>query len=246
MPGPVHGYSSIHARGNIHGCARGNAYSYAHLHVRSGFSYGYGVAYPAELARRAAELGMNALAITDQDTLAGVPRMMMACAGEDVSPIVGAEISMEINGEPAGHLVLLAQSLAGYRSLCRLITDYRCFSSYAYEDRREPLCSVETLLEHSRELVCLTGAITQGTLPRLLLGGRAKKVEDLAGLLLEAFGAEGLYIELTDDRTAGSRRRIARVESFAREHSLPVLATKRSCLPEGRGSSPARRRRGRG
>ena len=217
MPSPAYGYSS--------GRARGNAQGYAHLHVRSGFSYGYGVAYPAELARRAAELGMDALAITDRDTLAGVPRMMMTCAEEDLSPIVGTEISMEINGEPAGHLVLLAQSLAGYRSLCRLITDYRCSSSSAYEDRKEPLCPVETLLEHSRELVCLTGAIPEGTLPCLLLGGKRRKAEDLTGLLLEAFGAEGLYIELTDDRTSGSRRRVARVAGFAREHSLPVLAT---------------------
>ena len=216
MPGPAHGYSGGHA----HGHARG----YAHLHVRSGFSYGYGVAYPAELARRAAELGMDALAITDRDTLAGVPRMMMACAEEGLSPIVGAEISMEINGESAGHLVLLAQSLAGYRSLCRLITDYRCSSSSAYEDRRKPLCPVETLLEHSRELVCLTGAIPEETLPRLLLGDRRKKAEDLTGLLLEAFG-DRLYIELTNDRTAGSRRRVARVAGFAREHSLPILAT---------------------
>ena len=93
---------------------------FIHLHVRSGFSYGFGISYPAELVRRAAEFGMNTLAITDRDTLAGVPRMMMACAEEDVSPIVGAEISMEIGGEPAGHLVLLAQSLAGYRSLCKV------------------------------------------------------------------------------------------------------------------------------
>ena len=96
-----------------------------HLHVRSGFSYGYGIAYPAELVRGAAALGMDALAITDQDTLAGIPRFMMACAEEDVSPIVGVEISLELNGEAAGHLVLLAKSLAGYRSLCRLITEYR-------------------------------------------------------------------------------------------------------------------------
>ena len=198
---------------------------FAHLHVRSGFSYGFGISYPAELARRAAELGMNTLAITDRDTLAGVPRMMMACAEEDVSPIVGAEISMEINGEPAGHLVLLARSLAGYRSLCRLITDYRCSPDSAYEDRRKPLCPVETLLGHSRELVCLTGAIPKGTLPRLLLHGKRRRAEDLAGLLLEAFGAEGLYIELTDDRTAGSRRRLARVAGFAREHSLSTVAT---------------------
>lgn len=97
-----------------------SAEAFAHLHVRSGFSYGYGVAYPRELAARAASVGMGALALTDRDTLAGVPRFLAACREEEVSPVVGTEISMEIGGEPAGHLVLLADSMAGYRSLCKV------------------------------------------------------------------------------------------------------------------------------
>ena len=195
--------------------------SFAHLHARTGFSYGFGVAYPAELVRRASELGLEALAITDQDTLAGVPRLLMACEEEDLSPIVGAEVSVELEGEPAGHLVLLAESLSGYRSLCKLITDYRCAS----EDRRKPLCPLETLLEHSRGLVCLTGAVPFGLLPRLLQGSGTLEAERVVPLLLEAFGSENFYVELTDDRTAGSRRRLGRVAVFAREHSLKTVAT---------------------
>ena len=194
---------------------------FTHLHTSSGFSYGHGVAYPAELARRAAELGMEALAITDRDTLAGVPRFLMACAEEDVSPVIGVEISMEFGDEEAGHLVLLAESTAGYRSLCRLITDYRCSS----EDRRKPLCPIEKIQEHSQGLICLTGAIPFGLLPSLILGGRLKEAECVAGQLHEAFGEDGLNVELSDDRTAGSRRRLGRMAAFAREHSLSVVAT---------------------
>jgi DNA polymerase III alpha subunit len=205
--------------GVVRGAGRGQGY--AHLHVRSGFSYGYGIAHPAELARGASSSGMEALAITDRDTLAGVPRFLMACSEEDVSPIVGAEISVQLEGDGAGHLVLLAESMAGYRSLCKLITDCRCSS----EDRRKPLCPLEMLLEHSRGLICLTGAVPFGLLPRLLLSGNSKKAERVASLLLEAFGEDRLYVELTDDCTAGNRRRMGRVATFAREHSLPVVAT---------------------
>ena len=42
---------------------------FAHLHVRSGFSYGYGVATPEELLEAAGRMGMNSLAITDRDGL---------------------------------------------------------------------------------------------------------------------------------------------------------------------------------
>ena len=215
-----HGYSRGYSQEN-HRYSR----DYAHLHVRSGFSYGYGVAYPVELVQRTAELRMEALAITDRDTLAGVPRFLKACREEDVSPIVGVEVSMELNGREAGHLVLLAHSMAGYRSLCTLITDYRCSSGFASRDRGRPLCTIETLLDHSRGLSCLTGAIPFGLLPRLLLSDSTAEAERVSALLLEAFGQEDLYVELTDDRTAAGRRRMGRVAAFAREHSLKSVAT---------------------
>lgn len=145
------------------GGADGGASSFVHLHVRSGFSHGYGVATPEELVEAASGLGYGMLSLTDRDGLYGVPRFLMAAAEHGVFPIVGVEVSMEAGG----HLVLLADSMAGYRSLCRLVTEYRCAS----KDRRQPLCSVETVLKHSRGLACLTGAIPFGLLPRLLESG---------------------------------------------------------------------------
>ena len=53
---------------------------FAHLHVRSGFSYGFGVATPAEIATAASEMGMEALALTDRDGLSGIPRFFEAAA----------------------------------------------------------------------------------------------------------------------------------------------------------------------
>ena len=137
---------------------------FAHLHVRSGFSYGFGVATPAELATAASEMGMEALALTDRDGLSGIPRFFEAAAGAGVSPVLGAEVSVD----GGGHLVLLADGMTGYRSLCRLITRYRCSS----EDRRKPLCPLPTILEHAGGLVCLTGAVPFGHVPRLVLSGR--------------------------------------------------------------------------
>ena len=54
----------------------GGAFGYAHLHVRSGFSYGFGVATPEELVGAAAAAGMGSLALTDRDGLYGVPRLL--------------------------------------------------------------------------------------------------------------------------------------------------------------------------
>jgi error-prone DNA polymerase len=185
--------------------------------VRSGFSYGYGVATPEELAGAAAGMGMRSMALTDRDGLYGIPRFLEVAGEAGVSPIVGAEVS--ISG--GGHLVLLAEGIEGYRSLCRLITAYRCSS----EDRRRPSCPLETVLDHASGLVCLTGAIPFGLIPGLVLSERGARAAEVAGLLREAFGRDGVFVELTDDGTAGGRKRLARLAAFAREKALPTLAT---------------------
>ena len=189
---------------------------FVHLHTRSGFSYGYGVATPEELVEEAARMGMASLALTDQDGLYGIPRFLKAATEHGILPIVGAEITMEAGG----HLILLAKSMEGYRSLCRLITAYRTAS----EDRRKPLCPLDLLQEHTRGLVCLTGAIPYGLIPRLVLSGRTEKADRTLRLLQDAFGSE-VFVEITDDRTAGSRRRIRRLARLAEAHGVPLLAT---------------------
>ena len=179
---------------------RGLMIGFAHLHVRSGFSWGYGAATPEELVERAAGSGVDALALTDRDTLAGIPRLMQACTGTGVSPIVGAEITMETKGV-RGHVVLLAESGRGYRSLCKLITSYRLDA----EDRHNPICPLPTLLEHAEGLLCLTGSIPFGLLPSMLLSRDStvsRGARRLATLLLDAFG-DGLHMEISDDRTEG-------------------------------------------
>jgi error-prone DNA polymerase len=174
------------------------------------------VATPGELVMAAAEMGMGALALTDRDGLYGIPKFLEAAEGVGVSPIVGVEVSME----GGGHLVLLAESMEGYRSLCRLLTSYRCGS----EDRRKPVCPLPAVLEHAEELVCLTGAVPLGYLARLVLAGRREEAGEVLRALREGFG-ENLYVELTDDRTAGSRRRVRRVAELARERRVPLLAS---------------------
>jgi error-prone DNA polymerase len=197
---------------------------HTHLHVKSGFSYGYGVATPEELVVAASRMGYEALAITDRDGLYGVPRFLRASEDAGISPIVGAEVSME----GGSHVVLLAESMTGYRSLCRLITSYRTYrmgSGLSALQRRNPVCPLKTLLEHTEGLICLTGAIPFGFLARRILTSESRKrVRAEMALLREAFGVDRLYAELTDDGTAGSRRRMRVVETFAGECGVPTLA----------------------
>ncbi|WP_329122341.1 DNA polymerase III subunit alpha [Streptomyces sp. NBC_01353] len=74
---------------------------FAHLHTASGFSLRYGASHPERLAQRAAERGMDALALTDRDTVAGVVRFAKACAEAGVRPLFGVDLAIA-DPAPAG------------------------------------------------------------------------------------------------------------------------------------------------
>ncbi|WP_255952732.1 DNA polymerase III subunit alpha [Streptomyces odontomachi] len=67
---------------------------FTHLHIASGFSQRYGASHPERLAERAAERGMDALALTDRDTLAGAVRFGRACEAAGVRPLFGVELAV--------------------------------------------------------------------------------------------------------------------------------------------------------
>ncbi|MEV6123424.1 DNA polymerase III subunit alpha [Streptomyces sp. NPDC052077] len=67
---------------------------FTHLHTVSGFSARHGASHPERLAERAAERGMDALALTDRDTLAGAVRFARACAGAGIRPLFGAGLAV--------------------------------------------------------------------------------------------------------------------------------------------------------
>ncbi|MFE4454740.1 DNA polymerase III subunit alpha [Streptomyces sp. NPDC056796] len=77
---------------------------FTHLHTASGFSLRYGASHPEQLAERAAERGMDALALTDRDSLAGAVRFARACEKAGIRPLLGAELAVARQageGEPA-------------------------------------------------------------------------------------------------------------------------------------------------
>ena len=88
---------------------------FIHLSVRSYFSIKDGALSPEDLARRAAELGMPAVALTDRDGLYGAARFADACRQVGVRPIFGATLT--VRTLPGDRLVtLLVKDASGYGS----------------------------------------------------------------------------------------------------------------------------------
>ena len=95
--------------------------AYAELHCLSDFSFLRGASSAEALFARAAQCGYEALAITDECSLAGIVRALVASEESGVKLIVGSEFELE----DGLRLVLLVQTRAGYTQLCQLITQAR-------------------------------------------------------------------------------------------------------------------------
>ncbi|MFL6670322.1 MAG: error-prone DNA polymerase, partial [Burkholderia ambifaria] len=103
---------------------------YAELFCRSNFSFLHGASHAEELVERAAELGYRGIAITDECSLAGAPRMHVAAKAQGLPLIVGSFFEVTPDEVAPGHdpgpgafgLVLLAQNREGYGNLSELIS----------------------------------------------------------------------------------------------------------------------------
>lgn len=95
--------------------------AYAELHCLSNFSFQRGASTARELFERAKACGYDALAITDECSMAGIVRALEASRQTGVRLIVGTEVQLHDGPK----LVLLAETKAGYIALCRMITQGR-------------------------------------------------------------------------------------------------------------------------
>jgi error-prone DNA polymerase len=196
---------------------------FAHLHARSWFSFLGGGSPPEALAARAAELGMEAIALTDTDGLYGAVRFAKACRQHGVRPIFGAEVrvgtpSGNTRAAPGGHqIVLLAESHDGYANLCRLLSaaHLRC--------RDLPVATIDEMAAHAGGLFCLTGG--RGSLLWALLDAeRDAEARTWVATLGGVFG-ERLSVEAAHHLCPGDARRVQRIARLAHATSVPLVAT---------------------
>ncbi|WP_226470484.1 error-prone DNA polymerase, partial [Luteimonas panaciterrae] len=95
--------------------------AYAELHCLSDFSFLRGASSAEDLFARALRCGYEALAITDECSLAGIVRALEASRASGLKLIVGSEFTLTCGTKFA----LLVETHAGYIRLCELITTAR-------------------------------------------------------------------------------------------------------------------------
>jgi error-prone DNA polymerase len=220
---------------------------FVHLDVRSFFSLKEGAFSPEELAVRAAELGMGAVAMTDRDGLYGAARFVDACQKVGLRPILGASLTLREAGtlpigvnagvaggpmlrtgpaRPRPYAVLLARDERGYANLCRLITD-----AHMLGERGEPSVTPEQVCAHADGLVALLGPSSPAGC--LAVTGRTDAARRAVEPFRDAFG-ERAFVAVEHRFEEGSDREIRAMLRLADRAELGAVATNpvRYLVPE--------------
>jgi error-prone DNA polymerase len=188
---------------------------YVELHAHSAYSFLDGASLPEELAVRAAELGYEALALTDHDGLYGSLEFAYAAKHFGVRPITGAELTLA----DRSHVTLLVETQQGYANLCRLITAAHARTrppGHETQPPAEPALEQSLLEELNDGLVCLSGCARHG------LGLRNPNA---AARLARAFGRDRFFVELQRPFERGDRRRQAQLRELAAMLGVRTVAT---------------------
>src|SRR5215212_6627514 len=185
--------------------------AYVELHAHSAYSFLDGASLPEELAVRAAELGYDALALTDHDGVCGSLEFAHAAKALGVRPITGAEVTL-CDGS---HITLLVESPRGYANLCRLLTAAHAHTRPKEgEPPLEPALDQALLEELNDGLVCLSGCARFGL---------AVRNPNAAARLAHAFGCDRFFVELQRPYERGDAQRTARLRDLAASLGVPTI-----------------------
>lgn len=188
---------------------------FIHLHVHSPFSFLDGAGRLEELVGKAAALGMEALALTDHDNVAGAPFFHELCQQAGILPIIGAEVTLE----QGFHLVLLARNANGYANLCRLLT-----KAHLEHPRGEPRVTMASLKEYHQDLIALSGC-RKGEIPFLILRKKYRQALQRVKEYQEIFGRDNFYLELEQTMLPGNRFLNNCLARLSQVSGAPLVAT---------------------
>lgn len=203
---------------------------FVYLHTHSHYSLLEALPKPKTLVKRAKELGMTSLALTDNGNMYGAVEFFKACKDAEIKPILGCDIYVAQHGmtdkrprldDRPHRLVLLVENEEGYRNLSRIVT-----SAFLEGFYYKPRVDKAFLRAHSKGLIALTGSVG-GEIPHALVNGDETKARELILEYQDIFGKGNFFLEVVAH--PDMPRQVDVNDAFrklSRELDVPLVAAK--------------------
>lgn len=200
---------------------------FVHLHVHSEYSLLDGMCRIKDLPKRAKELGMKAIALTDHGVMFGAVSFFKECKKEGIKPIIGCEVYVaprtrfdkEANiDDKYSHLILLAKNKKGYENLIKLVS-LGFTEGYYYK----PRIDLEILEKYSEGLICLSACLA-GSVNKAILENNMEKAKEVALWHKRVFG-EDYYLEIQNNGVPEQVLVNQKLIALSKELDIPLVAT---------------------
>ena len=205
--------------------------SFVPVHNHSDYSLLDGASQLPLMVKRAKELGMPALALTDHGVMYGAIELLKLCKKENIKPIIGNEMYV-INGsiddpqpkkERRYHLVVLAKNQIGYENLVKLTTLSHLNGVRGRGIFSRPCIDKAILKKYSEGLICSTACLG-GEIPQAILKGRNDVAREIASWYKEIFN-DDFYLEIQDHGSIEDRIVNSEIVKISEELGIDVIAT---------------------
>ena len=203
--------------------------SFVHLHLHTEYSTLDGMNRAEDVAKRAASLGMPAVAMTDHGNMFGAIEFYQACKKAGVKPILGCEIYLcpttkedkrEIPGRKRNcHMTLLAETNEGWANLTKLVTVGHLEGMYYGKPRVER----DDLRKFATGIICLTGCIS-GPVNEWLIANDMPKAREALAEMIDIFGKENTYVEIHNHSLGPQLQVLPQLVELAKEFGLKTVA----------------------
>ncbi len=202
--------------------------SFVHLHLHTEYSLLDGFARMDKLFQKTADLGMEAVAITDHGVMFGAVEFYKRARAAGIKPIIGCEVYLAmrdmkdrdpLRDKQRSHLILLAENETGYRNLIKLVS--RGFTEGFYY---KPRIDKALLRQHSAGLIALSACMS-GDVQRALNYNNYEEAKRLVNDYLTIFDREHFYLELQDHGLLEQKKINKLLVKLAAELNVELVAT---------------------
>lgn len=202
---------------------------FVHLHSHTEYSLLDGISRIDDLVKRAVELEQPAIAVTDHGNMYAAIKFYKAAKAAGLKPIIGCEVYVTAGSrfdKPEGrsrerlkHLVLLAETMEGYRNLVKIVSKA---STEGFHFR--PRADHELLANYAKGIIALSACI-QGEIPQLILQDNMEGARQAIEWYKDTFGSNNFFLEIQNHGLPEELKAQEALIQLADEYGLGLVAS---------------------
>jgi error-prone DNA polymerase len=189
--------------------------TFSELHSQSYFSFLGASSSPVDLAIRAKEKGLSAIALTDESGLYGVIPFYKKCIELGVKPIIGSVLLLENNDR----ILLICKNQEGYEILCSIISESR-----RNQEKGVSNTSYRMLEKLDNNFIVLLG-FKSSLLYELLITNSLDKANEILSNYLKYLDKKYIYFELNHHKEKDDRKYCDLIYEYAVSNEIECAAS---------------------